>query len=76
MATNNIPKLFISGDPSAVPFLTEAFKRADGVYLMLPPMWDSDDHKKQSIRYAENFSSAIRAREECGVPEQLWRTPA
>jgi hypothetical protein len=24
-------------------------------------MWDSDDQKKQSIRYAENFSSAIRA---------------
>src|SRR3984893_6498077 len=44
-----------------VPFLTETFKGADGVYLMLPPMWDSDDQKKQSIRYAENFSSAIRA---------------
>jgi hypothetical protein len=24
-------------------------------------MWDSDNQKKQSIRYAENFSSAIRA---------------
>jgi hypothetical protein len=24
-------------------------------------MWDSDDQKKQSIQYAENFSSAIRA---------------
>jgi uncharacterized protein YbjT (DUF2867 family) len=49
------------GDMGDVPFLTETFKRADGVYLMLPPMWDSDDQKKQSIRYAENFSSAIRA---------------
>ena len=49
------------GDMGDVPFLTETFKRADGVYLMLPPTWDSDDQKKQSIRYAENFSSAIRA---------------
>jgi uncharacterized protein YbjT (DUF2867 family) len=49
------------GDMGDVPFLTETFKRADGVYLMLPPMWDSDDQKKQSIRYAEIFSSAIRA---------------
>src|SRR5580704_16980565 len=49
------------GDMGDVPFLRETFKRADGVYLMLPPMWDSDDQKKQSIRYAENFSSAIRA---------------
>jgi nucleoside-diphosphate-sugar epimerase len=49
------------GDRGDVPFLTETFKRADGVYLMLPPMWDSDDQKKQSIRYAEIFSSAIRA---------------
>jgi uncharacterized protein YbjT (DUF2867 family) len=49
------------GDMSDVAFLTEAFKGADGVYLMLPPMWDSDDQKKQSIRYPENFSSAIRA---------------
>jgi len=49
------------GDMGNVPFLTETFKGADGVYLMLPPMWDSDNQKKQSIRYAENFSSAIRA---------------
>jgi uncharacterized protein YbjT (DUF2867 family) len=49
------------GDMGDVPFLRETFKRADGVYLMLPPMWDSDDQKKQSIRYADNFSSAIRA---------------
>jgi len=28
---------------------------------MLPPMWDSDDQKKQSVQYANNFSTAIRA---------------
>jgi uncharacterized protein YbjT (DUF2867 family) len=49
------------GDLGDVSFLREAFIGADGVYLMLPPMWDSDDQKKQSIRYARNFSTAIRA---------------
>ena len=49
------------GDMGDVPFLTETFKGADGLYLMLPLMWDSDDQKKQSIQYAQNFSTAIRA---------------
>jgi uncharacterized protein YbjT (DUF2867 family) len=49
------------GDMGDVPFLTETFEGADGLYLMLPPMWDSDDQKKQSIQYAQNFSTAIRA---------------
>ena len=49
------------GSMGDVPFLTETFKAADGLYLMLPPMWDSEDQKKQSIQYARNFSTAIRA---------------
>jgi uncharacterized protein YbjT (DUF2867 family) len=49
------------GDMGDVPFLKQAFKGADGVYLMLPPMWDSQDQKKQSIEYAKIFSEAIRA---------------
>src|ERR1700730_6485044 len=49
------------GDMSDVRFLTETFRGADGLYLMLPPMWDSDDQKKQSVQYAKNFSTAIRA---------------
>jgi uncharacterized protein YbjT (DUF2867 family) len=49
------------GDMGDVLFLTETFMGADGVYLMIPPMWDSDDQKKQSIQYAEKFSAAIRA---------------
>jgi uncharacterized protein YbjT (DUF2867 family) len=49
------------GDMGDVLFLTETFRGADGLYLMLPPMWDSDDQKKQSIQYAQNFSTAIRA---------------
>jgi hypothetical protein len=36
----------------------ETFKGADGVYLMLRRMWDSDDQKKQSIRYAEKSAIA------------------
>ena len=49
------------GDMADVPFLTKTFRDADGVYLMIPPMWDCEDLKEQSIRYAENFSAAIRA---------------
>jgi uncharacterized protein YbjT (DUF2867 family) len=49
------------GDMADVPFLTKTFRGADGIYLMLPPMWDSNDQKKQSVQYAENFSTAIRA---------------
>jgi len=49
------------GDLADVSFLTETFEAADGLYLMLPPMWDSEDQKKQSVQYAENFSAAIRA---------------
>jgi len=49
------------GDMGDVPFLTETLLGADGVYLMIPPMWDSDDQKKQSIQYAQGFSAAIRA---------------
>jgi uncharacterized protein YbjT (DUF2867 family) len=48
------------GDMADVVFLTETFAGADGVYLMLPPMWDSTDQKKQSIEYAENFKTAIQ----------------
>jgi uncharacterized protein YbjT (DUF2867 family) len=49
------------GDMGDVSFLEETFMGADGVYLMIPPLWDSDDQKKQSIQYAEGFSAAIRA---------------
>lgn len=49
------------GDLGDLPFLTQTFEGADGLYLMVPPMWDSDDLKKESIRHAETFSSAIRA---------------
>lgn len=49
------------GSMDNVAFLTKTFADADGVYLMLPPMWDSADQKTQSIEYAENFKKAIEA---------------
>jgi uncharacterized protein YbjT (DUF2867 family) len=49
------------GNMQDLAFLQETFTGADGVYLMLPPMWDSADQKKQSIEYAENFKAAIEA---------------
>jgi uncharacterized protein YbjT (DUF2867 family) len=49
------------GNMEDVAFLTKIFTGADGVYLMLPPMWDSVDQKQQSIQYAENFKMAIQS---------------
>lgn len=49
------------GDMEDVAFLTEAFAGADGVYLMLPPLWQSEDQKAQSKQIAEGFAKAIRA---------------
>ncbi|SEI42902.1 NAD(P)H-binding protein [Pseudomonas sp. NFR16] len=49
------------GDMQDVAFLKETFAAADGVYLMLPPMWNSQDQKKESIEYAHNFKAAIQA---------------
>jgi uncharacterized protein YbjT (DUF2867 family) len=49
------------GDMGDLAFLKSTFTGADGVYLMLPPMWDSADQKKQSIEYANNFKAAIQS---------------
>jgi uncharacterized protein YbjT (DUF2867 family) len=49
------------GHMEDVPFLTKTFKGADGVYLMVPPMWQSSDLKKASTEMAEGFSAAIKA---------------
>jgi uncharacterized protein YbjT (DUF2867 family) len=47
------------GDMQDVAFLTSTFEGADGVYLMLPPLWESADQKAQSTLIAEGFSAAI-----------------
>lgn len=49
------------GDMADVPFLTETFKGADGVYLMLPPSWDSNNIKQTSVDLAVGFVEAIKA---------------
>ncbi len=49
------------GDLQDVPFLTETFRGADGLYLMVPPMWHASDLKKVSTEIAEGFSAAIKS---------------
>lgn len=48
------------GDLADVYFLSETFKGADGVYLMLPPSWDKPDLKKLGTDLGEVFSAAIK----------------
>lgn len=49
------------GDLQDVPFLTKTFKGADGLYLMVPPMWHASDLKKASTELSEGFSAAIKS---------------
>jgi uncharacterized protein YbjT (DUF2867 family) len=49
------------GDLHDADFLTEAFKGADGVYLMLPPSWDKQDLKQLGTDLGGVFSRAIKA---------------
>jgi uncharacterized protein YbjT (DUF2867 family) len=42
------------------PFLAETLKDADGMYLMLPPMWDAGDQRALAKVYALAFVSAIK----------------
>lgn len=48
------------GDLNDVPFLTETFKGADGVYLMLPPSWDAKSIKQTSADLGVGFVRAIQ----------------
>jgi uncharacterized protein YbjT (DUF2867 family) len=47
------------GDMRDVSFLKGIFKGTDGVYLMVPPMWDADDQKQLSTAIAQGFAEAI-----------------
>src|SRR5580700_10222576 len=49
------------GDMRDVPFLTETFQDADGVYLMLPPSWQASDLKRLGTEVAKCFSMAIKS---------------
>lgn len=57
------------GDLQDVAFLTETFKGADGVYLMLPPSWDSNDIKQTSVDLAVGF---VRAVQDSGVRNVVY----
>jgi uncharacterized protein YbjT (DUF2867 family) len=48
------------GDMRDVSFLKGIFKGTDGVYLMVPPMWDADDQKQLSTAIARGFAEAIK----------------
>jgi uncharacterized protein YbjT (DUF2867 family) len=48
------------GDMRDAPFLKGIFKGTDGVYLMVPPMWDADDQKRLSTTFAQGFAEAIK----------------
>lgn len=47
------------GDLQDSVFVKKTFEGADGVYLMLPPLWDASSIKQASVAIAENFSQAI-----------------
>jgi uncharacterized protein YbjT (DUF2867 family) len=49
------------GDLYDVPFLTETFEGADGVYLMSPTSWDKADLKQITKGLAEGFVKAVKA---------------
>lgn len=49
------------GDLTDTAFLSETFKGADGIYLMIPPGWDLPDLKKLGTDLGEVFATAIRA---------------
>lgn len=57
------------GDLADVPFLTRTFKGADGVYLLIPPSWDSDNIKQTSVDLAVGY---VRAIQDSGVKNVVY----
>lgn len=49
------------GDLTDTAFLSETFKGADGIYLLIPPGWDQPDLKKLGTDLGKVFTTAIRA---------------
>jgi uncharacterized protein YbjT (DUF2867 family) len=48
------------GDLADIPFLSKAFRGADGVYLMVPPSWQSVSIKQVSQELVQGFAAAVR----------------
>lgn len=57
------------GDLSDVPFLTKTFEGADGVYLLIPPSWDSPSIKQTSVDLAVGY---VRAIQDTGVKNVVY----
>ncbi len=49
------------GSLSDVTFLTAAFKGADAVYTMIPPMWQTKNWRASQLEVAKSYESALRA---------------
>jgi uncharacterized protein YbjT (DUF2867 family) len=41
-------------------FVSSAFKNADVVYTMIPPIWQTTDWKKSQLEIAKNYADSIR----------------
>ncbi|MFT3794935.1 NAD(P)H-binding protein [Flavobacterium sp.] len=54
------------GDVNDVAFLTQTFKGADAVYLMIPPIWTPEDWPAFMRQIADNYTQAIQ---DSGVPK-------
>jgi uncharacterized protein YbjT (DUF2867 family) len=57
------------GDLSDVSFLTKTFEGAEGVYLLIPPSWDSPSIKQTSVDLAVGY---VRAIQDAGVKNVVY----
>lgn len=48
------------GNVGDAAFVTEAFKKADVVYTMIPPIWQTTDWKSSQLEVARNYASSIK----------------
>jgi uncharacterized protein YbjT (DUF2867 family) len=61
--TKEIEKLgakALVGDVNDTAFVKEAFKDAEVVYTMIPPMWQTTDWRKDMNRIADNYMAALQ----------------
>jgi uncharacterized protein YbjT (DUF2867 family) len=49
------------GHVQDLPFLKNAFSKADVVYTMIPPIWQTNDWRKSQNEIAENYVAALKA---------------
>lgn len=59
-AINTLGATALTGNIEEQPFVTNAFKGADVVYLMIPPKWDVTDWFVYQKMIADNYIAAIK----------------